>query len=106
MKHYHWEIQAYIEKGRYPKDNPAYKTWPRDYIMIDTTIVDILAINQEEALEKAKGIYKKQFYRIGKVYECHQSNSDPEDQKEMQRDRQEMQFEALAIQKLMLKKLS
>ena len=80
--HDHYEIQAFQEKKRYPKDHFAYHSWPKDYQMLGWTIVDVIADSEKEALKKAKSKAKRKHYRVAKVYECHQM--DPEMSQELQ----------------------
>jgi hypothetical protein len=92
MKHYHWEIQAYNVKFPYPKNTNAPKS---QYQIGDLSIVDVLAESEKEAIEKAKSLIKKKFYRLGKMYECHTPDLDPTLGQDMQMTGLKMQAELL-----------
>ena len=78
MNHKHWEVQAY--KVKLP-GQPGIKD---DYGMGDIVTISVLAESEKEALEKAKSTVKRKFYRLGKVWECEQTQSDPELSQRMQ----------------------
>lgn len=85
MKHYHFEVQAF--NGKTPL-KPAVKG---AFNMQDVTVVDIIALSEEEALKKAKPLNVKKYYRVGKVYECHASEQNPQLGQDMQMAQIEIQ---------------
>lgn len=77
MKHFHFEIQAFQEKTHIPgKGRFAFE-------INDMAVVDVLAFTEKEAINKAKTILKRKHYRVGKVYECHRSEEDPQEEREL-----------------------
>lgn len=71
MKHYHFEIQAYQKKA----DNPKLEG---DFQLLDFVAVGVIALTEEQAIEKAKLIIKRNGYRVGRVWECTEICKKPE----------------------------
>ncbi len=88
MKHYHYEIQGY-NSFEYMDNNT------KDFKMFDMSIIDVLAKTEKTALKKAKGLLKKTYYRVDKVYECHQSDIDQSLVMDIQLTQIEMQKKTL-----------
>ena len=88
--HIHFEINAF--KKKLPDKNI-----PGNYYLGETSLVDVKATNEKEALEKAKMILKRKYYKVTKVFEC--SACEKNDLM------MEMQATQLEIQKKMLDSL-
>lgn len=77
MKHFHYEVHGYQETY-------FQKETGKNTGIIDFAVIEVLALSEKEARSKAKLMLKKKHYRIGRVYECHYSEYDPMEAKEME----------------------
>ena len=94
MKHYHYEVQGFNEV--LPEEEHIKITKSR-FRFGDFAVIDVIEFSEQKAIEKAKGILKKKFYRIGKVYECHQSEMDNELEQRIKMATLETQAKALKL---------
>lgn len=95
MKHYHYEIQGFNAKAPYLNTDLNPKLSKDNFQMGDVAMLDVHASNEEEAIIKARALLKKKYYRVGKVYECHSPNYDPDLQQDMQMTQIEVQKKLL-----------
>ena len=72
--HYHYEVTGYMKAT---KDKKA---------LYDSVAITVYSKNEKEAIQQAKKIIKKKFYRIAKAWECFETHG-------MQAEMQMLQLE-------------
>ena len=82
--HWHYDVLAY---NKHHKKNKSYD---------DFCSISLLAYSEEEALEKAKPVVTKKFYRVAKAFECVEAHGM---QTEIQMAQLEIQKKALDAMK-------
>ena len=81
LQHYHYVVQGYNKF-----DNDLEK-------LFDAVEINVYTTNEQDALDSAKKIVKKKFYRIAKAWECFEDHGLS----------QEIQMAQLEVQTKMLK---